>query len=249
MGEACRALSTPVTGGNVSLYNESPSGAVYPTPVIGMLGLIDDVAHVTPATWSVDDDVIVLLGEILGEPADGLGGSEYLARVHGIVAGTPPKCDPELERDTIACLLECIRGGHVRSAHDCSDGGLGVALAECAIANRSALVGAEIDVSAWSDVPLRELLYNEAQARIIITAPEASLGAIARIAVKHMVAPIILGHVRTGSSDLAIKTGRGNTIVAPLERLAAAYHDAIPAIMDGSAESAAVLEQAAVTSV
>ncbi|MEO6332277.1 MAG: phosphoribosylformylglycinamidine synthase subunit PurL, partial [Gemmatimonadaceae bacterium] len=245
IGEACRALDTPVTGGNVSLYNESPSGAVYPTPVIGMLGLIDDVAHVTVATWSVDDDVIVLLGE----PEGGLGGSEYLASIHGIVAGNPPECDPALERATIDCLLECIRGGHVHSAHDCSDGGLGVALTECAIANRSTLVGAEIDLSAWRDVPLRELLYNEAQARIVITAPEASLAAISKIATTHGVAPIILGRVRTGSSDLAIKTARGKTIVAPLERLAAAYHDAIPAIMDGSVESAAVLEQAAVTSV
>jgi phosphoribosylformylglycinamidine synthase subunit PurL len=249
MGEACRALGTPVTGGNVSLYNESPSGAVYPTPVIGMLGLIDDIAHVTPAAWSVDDDVIVLLGEILGEPADGLGGSEYLARIHGTVAGAPPQCDPELERDTIACLLECIRAGHVRSAHDCSDGGLGVALAECAIANWSAVVGAEIDLSAWADVPLRELLYNEAQARIIVTVPESSLAEIARIAVKHMVPPMVIGRVRTGSGNLEIKHGKNRAVVAPLDRLAAAYHDAIPAIMERSVESAAVLEQAAVTTV
>ena len=147
------------------------------------------------------------------------------------------------------CGVFGIRGGHVRSAHDCSDGGLGVALAECAIANRSAPVGAEIDVSAWADVPLRELLYNEAQARIIITVPEASLAEIARIAVKHMVAPMTIGRVRTGSPNLEIKHGKSRTLVAPLERLAAAYHDAIPAIMEGSAESAAVLEQAAVTTV
>ena len=245
IGEACRALDTPVTGGNVSLYNESPSGAVYPTPVIGMLGLIDDVAHVTRSTWSVDDDVIVLLGE----PEGGLGGSEYLVRVHGIVAGSPPECDPDLERDTIACLLECIRGGHVHSAHDCSDGGLGVALAECAIANRSTLVGAEIDLSLWRDVPLTKLLYNEAQARIVITIPDASLAAVAGIATKHQVAPIMIGRVRTASPNLEISHKRGRKLVAPLERLAAAYHGAIPAIMDGSAESAAVLEQAAVTTV
>ncbi len=248
MGEACRALDTPVTGGNVSLYNESPSGAVYPTPVIGMLGLIDDLAHITGSTWSVEDDVIVLLGEILGEPADGLGGGEYLARVHGVVAGTPPKCDPDLERDTIACLLECIRSGHVRSAHDCSDGGLGVALAECAIADRSNLVGADIDLSAWGDVPLRTLLYNEAQARIVVTLPEASIAAVAKIAAAHRISPMILGRVRAGTRDLVLKTG-SRTIVAPLERLAAAYHDAIPAIMEKSVESAAILEQAAVTTV
>ncbi|MGI9139796.1 MAG: phosphoribosylformylglycinamidine synthase subunit PurL [Gemmatimonadaceae bacterium] len=253
MGEACRALDTPVTGGNVSLYNESPSGAVYPTPVIGMLGLIDDIAHVTPATWSVDDDVIVMLGELLGEVLggvrSGLGGSEYLARVHGVVAGEPPPCDPVLERDLINCLLECIREGHVRSAHDCSDGGLGVALAECAMANRDRPVGAEIDLSAWSDVPLRELLYNEAQGRIIITIPESSLGRVAAIAVGHRVPPMMLGRVRAASRELVIRAAADRSFVAPLDRLAAAYHDAIPGIMDGSAESAAVLEQAAVTSI
>jgi len=253
MGEACRALDTPVTGGNVSLYNESPSGAVYPTPVIGMVGLIDDIAHITPATWSVDDDVIVMLGELLGEVLggvrSGLGGSEYLARVHGVVAGEPPPCDPVLERDLINCLLECIREGHVRSAHDCSDGGLGVALAECAIANRDRPVGAVIDLSAWSDVPLRELLYNESQGRIIITVPESSLGRVAAIAVGHRVSPMMLGRVRAASRDLVIQTAADRSFIAPLDRLAAAYHDAIPGIMDGSAESAAVLEQAAVTTV
>src|SRR5687768_113524 len=248
MGEACSALSTPVTGGNVSLYNESPSGAVYPTPVIGMLGVIDDLAHITKATWSEDGDHIVLLGEIRGEPATGLGGSEYLARVHGVVGGSPPECDPDLERDTIECLLECIRGGHVHSAHDCSDGGLGVALAECAIGNRASLVGAEVDLSAWSDVPLREMLYNEAQARIVITVPEDSLAAVAKIAVKHRVAPMPIGRVRAGSGNLEIKHGKAS-LIASLDRLAAAYHDAIPAIMESSAESAAVLEQAAVTTV
>jgi phosphoribosylformylglycinamidine synthase len=197
----------------------------------------------------VDDDVIVLLGEILGEPAAGLGGSEYLVRVHELVAGAPPDCDPTLERDTIECLLECIRGGHVHSAHDCSDGGLGVALAECAIADRARPVGAEIDLSAWRDVPLRALLYNEAQARIVVTLPEASLGEVARIAIKHRVAPMIIGRVRAGSPSLTIKHAAERTMVAPLERLAAAYHEAIPAIMEKSVESAAVLEQAAVTTV
>ncbi|MGI8620110.1 MAG: phosphoribosylformylglycinamidine synthase subunit PurL [Gemmatimonadaceae bacterium] len=245
IGEACRALDTPVTGGNVSLYNESPSGAVYPTPVIGMLGLIDDLAHVTRSTWSVDDDVIVLLGEMLG----GLGASEYLARVHGVVAGTPPECDPAVERDVIECLLECIREGHVHSAHDCSDGGVAVALAECAIADRSRMVGAEIDLSAWDGIPLRELLYSEAQGRIIVTVPETSLGRVAQIAVGHLIPPMMLGRVRTGSRELRIDAGPGRTFVAPLEQLAAAYHDAIPAIMEGSVESAAVLEQAAVTTV
>jgi len=131
MGEACRALGTPVTGGNVSLYNESPSGAVYPTPVIGMVGLIDDLSHITRATFQHDGDAVLLLGEMRGE----LGGSEYLATIHGEVLGAPPRCDLDLEKKVIDSLLEAIRAGAVSSAHDCSDGGLAIALAECCVAN------------------------------------------------------------------------------------------------------------------
>ncbi|HEV7836759.1 MAG TPA: phosphoribosylformylglycinamidine synthase subunit PurL, partial [Gemmatimonadaceae bacterium] len=130
MGEACRALGTPVTGGNVSLYNESPAGAVYPTPVIGMVGLIDDVSHITRATFQHDGDAILLLGDLGNE----LGGSEYLARIHDSVLGAPPACDLAREKTLIDALLESIRAGLVTSAHDCSDGGLAVALAECCIA-------------------------------------------------------------------------------------------------------------------
>ncbi|MFL5565530.1 MAG: phosphoribosylformylglycinamidine synthase subunit PurL, partial [Gemmatimonadaceae bacterium] len=142
MGEACRALGTPVTGGNVSLYNESQSGAVYPTPVIGMIGLIDDLSHITRATFQQDGDAILLLGDIGGE----LGGSEYLASSHGRVIGAPPRCDVDLERKVIDALLDAIRAGVVSSAHDCSDGGLAVALAECCIADRENETGAEIDL-------------------------------------------------------------------------------------------------------
>ncbi|MFL5556181.1 MAG: phosphoribosylformylglycinamidine synthase subunit PurL, partial [Gemmatimonadaceae bacterium] len=107
MGEACRALGTPVTGGNVSLYNESQSGAVYPTPVIGMIGLIDDLSHITRATFQQDGDAILLLGDIGGE----LGGSEYLASIHGKVIGAPPRSDVDLERNVIDALLDAIRAG------------------------------------------------------------------------------------------------------------------------------------------
>src|SRR5438067_2402560 len=131
MGEACRALGTPVTGGNVSLYNESPAGAVYPTPVIGMVGLIDEVSRITRSTFQHDGDAILLLGERGCE----LGGSEYMATIHGKVIGEPPHCDLEREKLVIDSLLDAIRSGAVTSAHDCSDGGLAVALAECCIAN------------------------------------------------------------------------------------------------------------------
>src|SRR4030095_9943765 len=132
MADACEALGTPVTGGNVSLYNESPNGAVYPTPVIGMVGLVDDIDHVTRATFQRSGDAIVLLGE----PTSEIGASEYLARIHGVTAGAPPSCDLGAEARLLDALLEAIRAGVVSSAHDCSEGGLAVCLAECAIANR-----------------------------------------------------------------------------------------------------------------
>src|SRR4029077_19125653 len=116
MGEACRALGTPVTGGNVSLYNESPSGAVYPTPVIGMVGLIDDLSHITRATFQRGSATVLLLGDLGGE----LGGSEYLAPIPGKVLRAPPRQDVEREKAVIAVLLEAIRSGAVSSAHDCS---------------------------------------------------------------------------------------------------------------------------------
>ncbi|MFN2604491.1 MAG: AIR synthase related protein, partial [Gemmatimonadaceae bacterium] len=156
MGEACRALGTPVTGGNVSLYNENPAGAVYPTPVVGMVGLIEDLTHVTRASFSQDGDAILLLGEMGGE----LGGSEYLATIHGRVLGAPPACDLQRERAAIDALLEAIRQGLVTSAHDCSDGGIVIAIAECCIANAERQLGAEVDLTRWAHLEDRALLYG-----------------------------------------------------------------------------------------
>ena len=157
IAEACVALDTPVTGGNVSLYNESPIGPVYPTPVIGMVGVVDSIRHVTGAAFTTAGDSIVLLGN----PTDELGGSEYLARVHGIVAGAPPRCDLAAERKLIDALLEAIQSGLVRSAHDCSDGGLAVALAECCLVNRDAQLGADVDLKESSRISRRGRYCSE----------------------------------------------------------------------------------------
>jgi phosphoribosylformylglycinamidine synthase len=236
MGEACRALGTPVTGGNVSFYNESPTGAVYPTPVVGMVGLLDSLDHITRSTFARDGDAIVLFGE----PTDELGGSEYLARIHGVVAGSPPNCDLARERAVIEALLESIRSGHVSSAHDTSDGGLAVALAECAIGNREAVMGADVDLAPWESLPLRALLFGEAQGRVIVgtNAPERVL-AIART---RGVPAREIGRVRATSASLRIRVG-ARVIDAPLSRLADAYHESIPALMRRSPAEAAVLEQ------
>jgi len=239
MGEACRALGTPVTGGNVSLYNESPSGAVYPTPVIGMVGLIDDISHITRATFQQDGDAILLLGEMGGE----LGGSEYLATIHGQVLGPPPHCDVEREKVVIDILLDAIRSGVVSSAHDCSDGGIAVALAECCIANIEGQSGAEIDLSSWAQLTDRAILFGESQGRVILSssAPDRVIA----IAAKAGVPCVEIGRVRRDANTLEIKLPKGS-MRSPLARLRRAYHDTIPAIMSRTPEHATFDELAPV---
>jgi phosphoribosylformylglycinamidine synthase II len=224
MGQACEALGTPVTGGNVSLYNENPRGAVFPTPVIGMVGLIDSIAHITRAHFQETNDTIVLLGE----PTAHIGASEYLARIHGVTAGSVPPCDLDAEKSLIATLLESIQGGVVTSAHDCADGGLAVALAECCIMDRNAQRGAKVDLSHWREVPTRALLFGEAQARVVISTsmPDTLIS----IAKKHGVPARAIGLVGALGDPLHITLGTGR-LDSDLSRLDEAYHEAIPRIM------------------
>jgi len=224
MAEACATLGTPVTGGNVSLYNESPNGAVYPTPVIGMVGLIEDLDHVTRATFQQEGDAVVLLGE----PTPELGGSEYLARIHGVTAGAPPRCDLDAERRLIDALLSAIRSGVVSSAHDCSEGGLAVALAECAIANRERSHSATIDLTAWAKLSSRAVLFGEAQGRIIVSTSEPA--EVERIASAHGVPARRIGVVEPADRPFRIRLA-GSELVSPIAALVNAYHGAIPAIM------------------
>jgi phosphoribosylformylglycinamidine synthase len=239
MGEACRALGTPVTGGNVSLYNESPAGAVYPTPVIGMVGLIDDLSHVTRSTFRQDGDAILLFGDTRAE----LGGSEYLATIHETVAGAPPACDLEREKAVIDALLDAIRAGVVSSAHDCSDGGLAVALAECCIADLEHQSGADIDLSVDSPVPVRAVLFGESQGRIVLSS--AAPQRVMEIAAAHGVPCARIGTVRRKSDALVIGI-RGRSIRSPLAGLRRAYHETIPGIMSRTPEHATFDELAPV---
>jgi phosphoribosylformylglycinamidine synthase len=230
MKEACEVLGTPVTGGNVSLYNENPTGAVYPTPVIGMVGLVDSLAHVTRSTFTTPGDAIVLLGE----NTDELGGSEYLARVHDEVAGRPPRCDLARERAVIEALLDAIRSGAVRSAHDCADGGLAVALAECTMMERAQPTSAHVDLSAWRSLPRRALLFGEAQGRIIVSTPDPD--AVLAIATRHGVPARAIGEVAAASSPFTISIGNA-TVTTSVAALAEAYHEAIPRIMSRTASA------------
>jgi phosphoribosylformylglycinamidine synthase subunit PurL len=167
IAEACRAFGTPVTGGNVSLYNESPAGVVDPTPTIAMVGLIDDEKHITTQWFKDEGDVIICAGEIGSE----LGGSRFLKICHGKKIGPPPHINFAHESKVQNAVRDLIREGLVKSAHDCSEGGLAVALAECCF-NPKELFGAKINLKA-SETPMTTVLFNESQSRILISvAPE-----------------------------------------------------------------------------
>ncbi|MBX9927436.1 MAG: phosphoribosylformylglycinamidine synthase subunit PurL [Gemmatimonadaceae bacterium] len=224
MGDACRALQTPVTGGNVSLYNENPSGAVYPTPTIGMVGVIEDASHVMPSAFRSAGDAIVLLGE----NTDEIGASEYLATIHGVVAGAPPACDLTAEAALIEALLELAASGVARSAHDCSDGGLAVALAECCVGTRERPVGAQVDLTAWSALPTRALLFGEAQGRVLVSTTDAER--VLAIAKAHGVPARVIGRTVAAEAGLRITVG-ASSWERPLSALLDAYHESLPRAM------------------
>ena len=163
IAEACRAFKTPVTGGNVSLYNESPAGVVDPTPTIGMVGLIDNERHITTQWFKNAGDAIILVGKI----GEDLSGSQFLKVCHGHKQGPPPRVDLELEIKVQNAVRDLIRGGLVKNAHDCSEGGLGVTLAECCF-NPEEIFGADIDLDA-GDTSVTAVLFNESQSRIVIS--------------------------------------------------------------------------------
>jgi len=183
IADACRAFGTPVTGGNVSLYNESPAGVVDPTPTIAMVGLIDHEWHITTQWFKNDGDAIILVGEI----GDDLGGSQFLKVCHGRKEGPPPHVDLAHEIKIQNAVRNLIREGLVESAHDCSEGGLALALAECCF-NPEKLFGIDVDldgvvaaVSAATNERVRtratipQIFFNESQSRIVISTAPASL--------------------------------------------------------------------------
>ena len=231
MGEACTALSTPVTGGNVSLYNESPLGTVYPTPVIGMVGVIDNIENATGSTFENAGDVILLVGDTFEE----LGGSEYLATLHNTVAGTPPRCDLEREKKAIDALLEAIGSGFVSSAHDLSDGGFAVALAECCIARRDRQTGADVDVSAVASVTSCAMFFGESQARYILSTPAPE--SVEKIMKSAGVPVYRIGRVTDAAKGLKVRYG-SDVIDVDIASMSNAWHDAIPRIMTAPATAA-----------
>jgi phosphoribosylformylglycinamidine synthase len=174
LAEACRAFNAPITGGNCSLYNQSPAGPIDPTPTVAMVGLIEKPEHITTQWFKDEGDVILLLGEPVdtADPLRGLGGSAYLQVIHGRKTGTPPRCDLEVARTLHGALLGLIRTGDIKSAHDCSEGGLAVCLAECCISRHDGrhsprLIGATVTLEPGDR--LDALLFGETQSRVVVS--------------------------------------------------------------------------------
>ncbi|MQA89354.1 MAG: phosphoribosylformylglycinamidine synthase subunit PurL [Gemmatimonas sp.] len=227
IGEACRVLETPVTGGNVSLYNENPAGAIYPTPTIGMVGVIEDLDHVTTAGVQNEGDAIVLLGS----NSDELGGSEYLKAVHGIVAGDAPALDLLAEKRLQQSLLETIRFGWIRSAHDLAEGGLAVALAESAIADEANPLG--VDVELDDALPPAALLYGEAQSRVLVSCVGGDIDRVLAHFTSHGVEARQIGRVGPAGGRFRVTTP-DLVIDLPIATIVRTYYDAIPRRMDAS---------------
>jgi len=224
IADACRALNTPVTGGNCSLYNQSPAGPIDPTPTIGMVGLIERREHITTQWFKNEGDVVILIGNAVdrSDPLEGLGGSAYLKIEHGLKTGNPPRCDLEKARLLNTSMLSLIYSGDIKSAHDCSEGGLAVCLAECCISHLEArntprLIGAEIDLSDVESsieeesgtLPrLDALLFGETQHRIVITTSDLDAAKVVARARLLGLAAWRIG--RVGGDALVVKTQRGD---------------------------------------
>ncbi|MGE5673116.1 MAG: phosphoribosylformylglycinamidine synthase subunit PurL, partial [Mycobacterium leprae] len=233
IAEACNALGTPVTGGNVSFYNETNGEAIYPTPVIGMIGLHENVERRVTPGFKQAGDLIVLLGETKDE----LGGSEYLKLVHGTVAGDAPALDLDLEKRLQQVVLNVIHQGIVTAAHDVSEGGIAVALAEMAIAAESGARGCEASI-ACPEGRVDGHLFGESQSRVLLT--------VKREDMDKLVAPCLVDEVLYRVVGEVTDTGRlGMTVLAPgkegsfifrraevvnlaVDELAKAYKEAIP---------------------
>lgn len=228
MGDACRVFETPVTGGNVSFYNEDPSRAVFPTPTIGMVGLIEHVDHITTQWFKAEGDAVFLLGDSREE----LGASEYLHVIHKQTRGPVPPLDLHHEKRMQDALLNAIQQGLIASAHDVSDGGLAVALAECCISNRDRRLGATVTVA--EGIRPDCLLFGETQSRIIVSvAPEM----IERVLKHFRAAGISIAHIGTVGGDRLIIN---DLIDESLDTISSAFYDAMPAFMEWVGEVAPV---------
>lgn len=221
MAEACRVLETPVIGGNVSLYNENAKGAIYPTPVVGMVGLIHDTDHITTQGFKAEGDAIYVLGDTRAE----LGGSEFQAMIHGVSEGRPPELNLDTEKKLLGGVLKAIQSGLVQSAHDVSEGGLAAALAESCISGN---VGASVQ---WStDLRSDVALFSESQSRIVLSVSPDHKNALEKLLQEAGVPFTALGVV--GGNKLSININGASALEESVEALKSVWEDAIPCLMN-----------------
>ncbi len=229
MSEACKLFETPVTGGNVSFYNETSNTPIYPTPVIGMVGIIDDTKYLTRPSFQQSGDVILLLGN----NTDELGGSEYVYVSQGLVAGEPPTVDLLAERQLQHSVLSLINQSLLQSAHDLSEGGLACALAESAFGNETDPFGVDIVLQDRLDpIPL---FFGEAQGRILVSCKKHSSNQVLQTAKDHGVPCHLIGEVVPASNGFRI-AGRTGSMELDIETMSNRFFNAIPILMNERTE-------------
>jgi phosphoribosylformylglycinamidine synthase len=229
LADGCKAFNAPVTGGNCSLYNQNPSGPIDPTPTVAVVGLVEKPEHITTQWFKDEGDAVILLGDIVDakDSLQGLGGSAYLQVIRGKKTGTPPRCDLDQAKTLHTTLLGLIQSGLIKSAHDCSDGGLAVALAESCISQQVAretprLIGANIDLSvfgalAFGPAPrLDALLFGETQSRVVVSCKPLDAVKVVERAKLLGVSAARIGTV--GGDKLTFKTSAGE-FSAPVTEL------------------------------
>jgi phosphoribosylformylglycinamidine synthase len=224
IADACQAFGTPVTGGNVSFYNESPTGAVDPTPTIGMVGLLERVDRRVPSHFAATGDDVLILGTTRGE----LGGSAYWSEIRRFVGGRVPPVDLEAERRLQELLVVAAGRGLLRSAHDAAEGGLLVALAEAAMGSAYAPsgLGATLDLERYAPgVESEGLLYGEDAGRVVVSADPAHSAALTALAREHSVPHFHAG--RVGGRTLELRVGSG-VLSWDTDALRRTYFEAIP---------------------
>jgi phosphoribosylformylglycinamidine synthase len=224
IGAACRALGVPITGGNVSLYNETDGRAIYPTPVIGVVGLLEHADRVVCRRIQASGDIVILLGEGRGE----LGGTEYLKLAYDVVRGLPPALDLDAERALQALIVALANGRLLRSAHDCADGGIAVTLAECCFDTGGVGIEASIDeVDVGRDAGLNRAaaLFGESASRVVVSvAPDRVADVLSRAAASGVPARII---GRTGGTALRVEVAGKTAIDVTVEEAERVWSTAI----------------------
>jgi phosphoribosylformylglycinamidine synthase len=223
IAEACQKLEIPVVSGNVSFYNETNGIGIYPTPIVGVVGLLENIDHLMTPWFKDPDDLIVLLGETREE----LGMSEYLRVIYARERGFPPELDLERERSVVRCCTEAIHTGIIKSAHDLSEGGLAVALTECSLLHPVMPRGARVELENPKGIRLDALLFGESQSRILVTLHEEQWPKLNQLAASHGVPITLLGKV--GGDSLTVRLNSKEPIIhLPLVELEKGWKGAIP---------------------